>query len=309
MTYQGPYLDKDTTKLSHELCQIPDEVAHGRPAFGCLGKPRPYVVGSVGPLPGAELCFGLVSERDPDSFPLKLFGCRILGRATKRAPHYFDSFFFEGFPVVPVEIYLVSEKPLRRTAEPFLIQLYVDCQIGCFVIGLPAVVVDERVAVHYADSDFSPELDLGFGFASYYGTDMWLMYADNAVLTGMCSQAKHRLLLVIHVYYGLDGPFLRAVESSVGFIVYTYEIEQREDVAVKEREHPGDCILYKCRTFMPAFDDIEVNRADALTFDSRRLAYLLYAADLVDHAIDVFGAVFDKVYVGGITDFGVRTGC
>lgn len=73
MTYPGTYFDKDKTKFPHEFCQILDEVAYGRPAFGCLGNSRPYVV--------------------------------------------------------------VSEKPLRLTAEPFLISLYMDCQAGDFVVA------------------------------------------------------------------------------------------------------------------------------------------------------------------------------
>ena len=68
MTYPDIYFDKDKTKFSHELCQILDEVTHGGPAPCCLWKSRPYVVGPVDSLSGAELGFGLVSEGDPDSF-------------------------------------------------------------------------------------------------------------------------------------------------------------------------------------------------------------------------------------------------
>ena len=62
MTYPDIYFDKDKTKFSHELCQILDEVTHGGPAPCCLWKSRPYVVGPVDSLSGAELGFGLVSE-------------------------------------------------------------------------------------------------------------------------------------------------------------------------------------------------------------------------------------------------------
>ena len=78
MEHSGTYFSKDKTKFSHELCQILDEVTHGGPAPCCLWKSRPYVVGPVDSLSGAELGFGLVSEGDPDPFPLKLFLGRIL---------------------------------------------------------------------------------------------------------------------------------------------------------------------------------------------------------------------------------------
>lgn len=129
MTYKVTYFDKDTTKFSHELYQIPDEVALGRPAFGSLRKPRPYVVVSVYPLPGAELDFGLVSERDSNSFTLEQFGCRILGRTSQRTLHYLDPLFLEGFPVVPVEVYLVSEESVWLAAEPFLKLGYMDRKV------------------------------------------------------------------------------------------------------------------------------------------------------------------------------------
>lgn len=78
MTYPDIYFDKDKTKFSHELFQILDEVTHGGPAPGCLWKSHPYVVGSVDSLSDAELGLGLVSEGDPDSFPVKLFPGGIL---------------------------------------------------------------------------------------------------------------------------------------------------------------------------------------------------------------------------------------
>lgn len=121
MTYPDIYFDKDKTKFSHELCQILDEVTHGGPALGCLWKSRPYVIGSVGPLSDAELGFGLVSEGDTDSFPVKLFLGRILRWPSQLPAHYFDPFFLEDFPVVLVEIDLVTEESLRLRAEPFLV--------------------------------------------------------------------------------------------------------------------------------------------------------------------------------------------
>ena len=308
MTYPDIYFDKDKTKFSHELCQILDEVTHGGPAPCCLWKSRPYVVGPVDSLSGAELGFGLVSEGDPDSFPLKLFLGRILRWPSQLSAHYFDSFFLEDFPVVPVEIDFVSEEPLRLGAEPLLVLLYMDCKVGGLVVGIPAVVVNERVAAYYADTDFSPELDLGLGLAADYWPDMGLMDADYAVFTRMCPQAKHGLLLVVHVYDRLYGALLRAVEPPVGLIVNTYEVNKREDVAVKQRKHAGYGVLYESCPFMLALDDIEVYGAYALTLHSGRPAHLLHAADLVNHTVHVFGPVLDKVQVGRISYLRVRAG-
>lgn len=172
----------------------------------------------------------------------------------------------------------------------------------------PAEMVNERVAAYYADTDFSPELDLGLGFAADYWTDMRLMDADYAVFTRICPEAKHGLLLVVHVNDRLYGALLRAVEPPVGLIVNAYEIKKREDVAVKQREHAGYGVHYESCPFMLALDDIEVYGAYALTLHSGRPAHTLYATDLVNHTVHVFGPVLDKVQVGQISYFRIRTG-
>ena len=61
-----------------------------------------------------------------------------------------------------------------------------NCKVGGFVVGIPAVMVNERVAPYYADTDFYHELDLGLGFAADYWPDMGLMDADYAVFTHRC---------------------------------------------------------------------------------------------------------------------------
>lgn len=175
MTYIRPYFDKDKTKFSHELCQILDEVTHGRPAFSSLWKLRPYVVGSVCSLGCSELGFSLVSERDSDSFPFNLLVSRILRRTAQRTAHYLYPFIFEGFPILSVEIYLIAEKPLGLHAEPFLIFLYMGFQVGRFVVGFPAVMVYKGETIYDADPNLCSEFNLGLGLAAYNRTDVWLM--------------------------------------------------------------------------------------------------------------------------------------
>ena len=207
MTYPDIYSDKDKTKFSHVFCQILEEVTHGGPAPGCLWKSRPHVIGSVGPLSDAELGFGLVSEGDPDPFPLKLFLGRILRWPSQLSAHYLDPLFLEDFPVGPVEIDLVTEESLRLGAEPFLVLPNMDCKVGGFVVGIPAVMVNERVTAYYADTDLSPE---------------------------------HGLLLVVHVDDRLYGALLHAVEPPVGLVVNAYEIKKREGIDVVDGDPLAD---------------------------------------------------------------------
>ena len=221
MTYTRPYYDNDKTKFSHELCQIPDEVAHGCPTLCRFGKPCPDVVGSVCSLAGPELGFCLVSERNSDSFALKLFVRRILRRTSQRATHYLDSFLLEDFPVLTVEIYPAAKESLRLTAKPILIFLYMNSQVRRFVICIPAVMVYKGVAADDTDANLCSELNFCLGLAAYNRTDVWLMYADNAVFARVLTLAQHLLLLVIHVDDGLYGPLLCTVESAVCLVIHS----------------------------------------------------------------------------------------
>lgn len=109
MEHSGTYFSKDKTKFSHELCQILDEVAHGRPTSSRLGKPCPYAVRSVNPLPGPELGFRLVSESDSDPFASELLFGGILRRTAQRASHYLDSLSLEYLSVCPIKIGIFSK--------------------------------------------------------------------------------------------------------------------------------------------------------------------------------------------------------
>ena len=305
MEHSGTYFSKDKTKFSHELCQILDEVAHGRPTSSRLGKPCPYVVRSVNPLPGPELGFRLVSESDSDPFASELLFGGILRRTAQRASHYLDSLSLEYLSVCPIKIDFVPEEPLRLAAEPLLILVYMYCQVGSLVICIPAVMVDEGVAVHYADPHLGSELHLGLRFAAGNRSDVGLVYAYYPVLAGMGPQTQHLFLLVIHVDDSLYGALLRAVEPRVCLIVNAYEVEQREYVAVKQGKHAGDGILYEFCSLVFSLDDIEICLTYAVAFQARRPADSLYAADLVDHAVNVSGTILYEVDVRRIPDFRV----
>lgn len=307
MKPEPTYFDKDTTKLRQELCQVLDKVAHPRPASCRLGKLCPYVVGSVGPLAGSELSLGFVPERDTYPFPFELLRRRIPGRSPQWLPHDLYLLFIEYLAILPRKIDPVSEESLRELAEPFLEEVDMEREIGRFVVGVPAVVVDEGVSVDDADPDLGSELDLRLRLAAYYGTEMRLVDADDPVPAGMCAEPEHLLLLVVHVDDRLDGTFLRAVEVAVDLVIHTYKVEQGEYVAVEQREHAGDAVLDQALPLELALDRVEVYGTDAGALNRDGLAYALVTAYLVDHAVDVSASVLDEVYVGRVSHFCIRT--
>ena len=307
MTYATTYFDKDKTKFSHELCQILDEVTHGGPAFSGLWKLRPNVVGSVCPLACSKLGFSFISERDSNSLALDLLLSRILRWSSQWSSHYLNLLFFENPSVLAVEIYLVAKESLWLTAKPFLIFLYVNSQVRRFVICIPAVMIYKGVAADDTDANLCTELHLGFGFASYNGTDMRLMDTDNAVFARVLTLAQHLLLLVIHVDDGLYGPLLCTVESAVCLVIHSDEIEKREYVAVKQRKHACESILDQFRTLVFALYDIEIDCPYAVALHSGRFAYLFNTADFVYHAVNVFRAILNQINIRRISYLRIGT--
>ena len=308
MSQQRPYFDKDTTKFSHELCQILYEVAHCSPALGCLWQLGSDVVCPVGSLGGSELALGLIPEAGPDPFSFKLLGVWVLWRSAKLWPHYLNLFVFKGSAVVSIEVDLVPEESLRLASEPFLEKGEMYTEVGAFVVGFPTVVIDEGVSADDAHTNLCAELDLGFCLASYNRTHMRLMYAHYAVLAGMGALTVHLLLLVIHVDDGLKGSLLCPGETTICVIVNAYEVYGRQYVTVKKRKHLIKCAVYELCAFVFTFDGREIFLADPLSFGLRP-AHSFDAGDLCDQAVNVFGSVRHKVDVCGIADLGICTGC
>ena len=180
------------------------------------------------------------------------------------------------------------------------------CQVGRFVVGFPAVMVDKGETIYDADPNLCSEFNLGLGLAAYNRTDVWLMYADYTVITRMCAKTEHLFLLVIHVNDGLYGALLRTVESTVCPVVHPYEIEKGEYVSVKQRKHAGERVFNQFRTFVLALDYLEIDLPYAVALHSGRFAYLLYSAYLVYHSVNVFRAILNKIYVRRVSDFGIR---
>lgn len=134
------------------------------------------------------------------------------------------------------------------------------------------------------------------------------MDAHDSVLTRMDSQAEHRLLLVIHVYNGLYRTLLRAVEPRIGLVVNAYVVEQCEYVSVKQRQHTGNGILYELCPLVFALYDIEVYGSYAVAFRWGRFADLFYSTDLIEHAVNILGTIFNQINVSGIHEFCIGTG-
>ena len=77
------------------------------------------------------------------------------------------------------------------------------------VVYIPAVVVDEVVALDKADAYLGTELHLCAGLAADDGADVRLEDADDAVGEAVLTRAVHLLLLEVHLHRASDAsPFL-----------------------------------------------------------------------------------------------------
>lgn len=208
MKYSGAYFDKNKTKFSHKLCQIPNEVTPGGPALGCLGKTRPYVIGSIDSLFHPELYFGFVFDKNHNLLLINLLYHKIFEQPTQRMSYYLDFSPLEDLPIMYFKIDIVSEESLRLAPELFLILLYMNCQVGGLVGVFSAVTVNEKIAGYHANSNFCPELSTGHDLVPDYQTHMWLMDAYYTILASMSPPTKHHLLLIMHINDCLDCPFL-----------------------------------------------------------------------------------------------------
>lgn len=176
MTEKTTYFGKDTTKFSHELCHILDEVAHRCPSVSRLRQFSSDIVGPVDSLAGPELGFGLVAETSPDSLPLNLFWGWILWWSAKWGAHNLYVVLLKFLAVVPVEVNLIPEETFWLCTETLFKKVYVHREIQCLIVGLPTVMVDERVAVDDAEPIFAPNSTFAFALPRTIGrTCGWWM--------------------------------------------------------------------------------------------------------------------------------------
>ena len=76
--------------------------------------------------------------------------------------------------VVPVHVDLVGIDFRRKVPQAFSVQLYLEFQVGLFVIGIPAVMVNECIPFDNAYPYLSAEFGRRLGLATYNGADMGL---------------------------------------------------------------------------------------------------------------------------------------
>jgi hypothetical protein len=94
----------------------------------------------------------------------------LFGRTPQRLSADFDSQESQNSAIGPVHVDLVTFNFFRETAESLLITSQVGHQIVAFIIGFPAVMVNESVPVYVTGPDFPAELDHSLTFFSRLGT-------------------------------------------------------------------------------------------------------------------------------------------
>ena len=114
----------------------------------------------------------------------------------------------EELPVGLVHVDLVCKDGGRKVAETFFEKFDLKLCIGFLVVGIPAQMVDEGIALTDACTYLGSEFHFCLGLASDYWAKVWLEDADDAVGTMMCVVRKHLLLLMIHSYNSSYSPLL-----------------------------------------------------------------------------------------------------
>ena len=171
------------TKLPEELHHILGEVAHPSPAFCGFGELGSYVIGLIDSLASTERAFDFISlSHGLGHQCLPLGTWRLLWRSPEWLAVVFDFQVFQYLPVGPVHVDFVSQDGCRQEAEALLVLVNLELQVCTLVIGIPAVMVDEVVALDDADTDLGSELHLCRGLSSDDGAHMGLEDADDAVL-------------------------------------------------------------------------------------------------------------------------------
>ena len=87
--------------------------------------------------------------------------------------------------VSPVQVNLIRKDGGRQVAEAFFEKLNLQQEVLALVVGIRAVVVDERIALEYACTYLGTEFSPCLGLSTDNGTDVWLKDAQYAVCTSM----------------------------------------------------------------------------------------------------------------------------
>ena len=167
------------TKLPEELHHILGEVAHPSPAFCGFGELGSYVVGLIYSLACTERAFDLIPlAHGLGHQGLTLGTWRFLGRPSEWFAVVSDFQVFQYSPVGLVHIDLVGKDGSRQPAEALLVLVDVQLHVCTFIVGIPAVVVDEVIALDDAYAYLGTELHVCGSLATGNGTYMGLEDTD-----------------------------------------------------------------------------------------------------------------------------------
>ena len=150
------------TKLPEELHHILGEVAHPCSAFCGIGELGSYVVGLINSLACTERAFDLISlPHGPVHRGLPFRAWRFLGRPAKRLRVALDFQVFQNIPVRLVHVDLVRMDGGWQVAPTLHVFVNVQLQVNTLIVCIPAVMVDEVVALYDAHAYLCPKLDAG----------------------------------------------------------------------------------------------------------------------------------------------------
>ena len=296
------------TKLPEELHHILGEVAHPSPAFCGFGELGSYVVGLIYSLASTERAFDLIPlSHGLGHQGLPLGTWRFLGRPSERFAVVPDFQVFQYSPVGLVHIDFIGKDGSRQEAEALLVLVDVQLHVAALVIGIPAVVVDEVVALHDAHAYLGTELHACGSLATDNGTHMGPEDADYAVFAAVLACAEHLLLLEVHLHRGIQHPALVFAQTVKPIAELSgSEVYQRENVPVQGAEHLPDGILHQLAAFLLHLHQIPVG-IPRLAIIGVGNGYAGMLADTADEAVLDTASVIDDVHIHRVAHLCVGT--
>ena len=296
------------TKLPEELHHILGEVAHPSPAFCGFGELGSYVVGLIYSLACTGRAFDLIPlSHGLGHQGLTLGTWRFLGRPSEWFRVVSDFQVFQYSPVGLVHIDLVGKDGNRQPAEALPVLVDVQLHVSTFIVGIPAVVVDEVIALDDAYAYLGTELHVCGSLATDNGTYMGLEDTDYAVFAAVLACAEHLLLLEVHLHRGIQHPALVLAQTFKAIAELSGgEVYQREDVPVQTAEHLPDGLLHQLAAFLLHLHQIPVG-IPRLTIIGVGNGYAGMFADTADKAVHDTASVIDDVHIHRIAHLCVGT--
>ncbi len=167
------------------------------------------------------------------------------GRSSQRFPHSLDLKSLHQQAVVPVHVDFVCIDSRRKVSQAFPVQIYLEFQVGLFVVGVPAVMVNECIPFDNARPYLGAEFGRCLGLATYNGADMGLEDTHDTVGDPVGVVPVHEFLLVVHGDDGFQSPFLITSQGIQQLCaVYRNQPDERTYITHKIVEHETFTFLY-----------------------------------------------------------------